>query len=171
MMTLAVMSLALAQQGSQAAIRIDPENPLTWTLEYPAIISSYLDNYYNCLRSSDIRIGIDTSFEAQHKQAITGCAKTKGASFKGATHLLAKFGRGEEKSPEYVNNLLDTLEIIHVARGKDLDDQLAIKVSGHAYGQRMTAKGVVISDAPPDSVDDAEWVEPVTPAEEAPLTE
>jgi len=123
------MSPALALQGAPASAKvIKNDNPETWSVEYPRLIQPMVLEYRTCLNVADRRVTGEANFEAQHRTDVPRCEKVKAkaiaeanAAMDGAKNAI---GRGE------VDQLFTNISLIHVARGRDLDDQ---------FKQRMIA--------------------------------
>ncbi|MDA7787640.1 hypothetical protein N8940_00215 [Sphingomonadaceae bacterium] len=133
MLSLVFATLMLGQQGSGTATAIKPDKPTTWSLEYPYMIEPYIDDYYGCLKSRELFAGDDRSFEEQHRGAIPQCAKQEARAVKEANEKLASRGRSAETTPEDVAGYFETIRQIHIARGRDLDAQLLMRINGDPY--------------------------------------
>lgn len=125
---------------------IKNDNPETWTLEYPLVISPHVGRYYGCLRSREVVLRPGTNFEMQHRAALTKCAKVRKESLSEANTVLAQRARPGKFGPDQTKATFDTIESIHIARGKDLDQQLAIRVQS-----RRPQPGVEDGSARPEA--------------------
>lgn len=133
MIGLVLASVLFAQETGAAIVAVKPEDPTTWSLEYPALIEPYIADYYNCLKSRELFVGDGITFEIQHRDAIPQCTKMEVRSFAAANAALAKRGRSGSATPQDVAGFFETIRKIHIARGKDLDVQLAMGLGGDPY--------------------------------------
>ena len=137
----------LALQGvGEAVIAIKNDNPETWTVEYPRLIQPYVADYRRCLAVTNRRIAGKADFEAQHSGDVTRCAEVKAKAIAQSNADLA--GAKTTMSPEEVDRLFDNIGKIHVARGRDLDQQFTSRMAGaeaasDAY-ETTRPKGLVI---------------------------
>ena len=137
----------LALQGvGEAVIAIKNDNPETWTVEYPRLIQPYVADYRRCLAVTNRRIAGKADFEAQHSGDVTRCAEVKAKAIAQSNADLA--GAKTTMSPEEVDRLFDNIGKIHVARGRDLDQQFTSRMAGataatDAY-EATKPKGLVI---------------------------
>lgn len=145
------------QTANEAAVAVRPDEPLTWSLEYPLIISPNVDAYYNCLKSREVLMDDNTTFEEQHRIALASCEKVRVKSFEGASLAIAERGNPAKETPAELERVFETVGLIHVARGKDLDDQMKIGLASNPYGQRLTAEGAIMSDDPQAPLDESQW--------------
>jgi hypothetical protein len=137
----------LALQGvGEAVVAIKNDNPETWTVEYPRLIQPYVADYRRCLAVTNRRIAGKADFEAQHSGDVTRCAEVKAKAIAQSNADLA--GAKTTMSPEEVDRLFDNIGKIHVARGRDLDQQFTSRMAGataatDAY-EATKPKGLVI---------------------------
>lgn len=123
------MSLPLSLQGvGETAVAIENDNPETWTVEYPRLIRPFVVEYRTCLNAANRRVTGSADFEAQHRSDIPRCAEER-------AELIAKSNAemADAKtriSPQEVDTLFRNIGLIHIERGRDLDDQ---------FRQRMEA--------------------------------
>ena len=113
--------LAMAQQIGGTIEAIYPDDPTTWTLDYPVRIQPQVQDYYNCLRSGSYVIGGGKSFGEQHSADVPRCAKKKAALEAEANAALAKADEAGATPPEEVASIFDRARRIHIARGQSLD--------------------------------------------------
>ena len=133
MISLVFATLMLGQQVGSTVTAIHPDKPTTWSLEYPYIIEPFIDDYYGCLKSRELFAGDNLTFEEQHRGAIPQCAKVESRAFKEANAALARRGDSAETTPEDVAGFFETIRLIHIARGKDIDAQLFMQINGDPY--------------------------------------
>lgn len=126
-------SLLFSQEAGTKVVAVLPDDPTSWTLEYPYMIAPYIDDYYNCLKSRELFAGDERSFETQHRDAILQCSKVEVRSESEANAILARRGRSAATTPDDVAGFFATIRMIHIARGKDIDDQLAMGLGGDPY--------------------------------------
>ena len=137
--------LALQATG-EVPIAIKNDNPETWTVEYPRLIQPYVVEYRRCLTVANRRISGTADLEAQHAADITRCAQVRATSIAQSNADLA--GAKTTLSPEQVDTLFENIGKIHVARGRDLDQQFTSRMTGaetasNAY-EAERPKGLVI---------------------------
>lgn len=130
-------SLLIAQQSAQAVVSEFPDQPKTWTIDYPFLIDDYVADYFNCLQSQEVFSGREHTFEGEHRKAVTTCAKRGERAEKQANALLAETGRHPDMTPEKVAEVFVTLRTIHIERGRDLDAQIAMGLGGNPYAEQI----------------------------------
>ena len=119
---------AFTLQGSvTTAEAIRNDDPETWVVEYPRIILPFVVRYRRCLNLTDRRVTGAADFQAQHRSDVPRCAKERKAAT--ADAIEAMEGAKTYISQEQLTAVFDTLEAIHVARGRDLDDQFKQRVA------------------------------------------
>ncbi len=147
MILTALLAPVLALQATgEAVVAIENDNPETWTVEYPRLILPQVQDYRRCLTVTNRTVTGVADFEAQHRADLPRCAKAREKAIAEANALLD--GAKTTLSPEQVNTLFDNIGKIHVARGRDLDQQFTSRMSGaeaaaNAY-QAERPKGLVI---------------------------
>ena len=125
--TLFAPLLAL-QSANESVVAIKNDNPETWTVEYPRLIQPYVADYRRCLTVANRRIAGTADFERQHAADLVRCAEVKAKAIANSNADLA--GAKTTLSPEQVNTLFDNIGTIHVARGRDLDQQFTSRMAG-----------------------------------------
>ena len=141
------LALALSLQGAtETAVAIKNDNPETWSVEYPRLIRPYVVRYRNCLGSSNRIVTGEANFERQHASDIPRCAETKAETKAGA--LEAMRGARTAISADELDVLFRNIGLIHVARGRDLDDQFKERMQRSAAAintyEANRPKGLVI---------------------------
>lgn len=121
MIATALAFIVVAQQAGDTVLAIYPEDPTTWTLDYPVRIEPYVSEYYNCLRGGSYAIGNDVSFGSQYEKDIPRCAKKAQSLEAEANSVLAASGGADATPPSEVAYIFDRARRIHIARGKSLD--------------------------------------------------
>ena len=121
--------LLVTQQASDAVIAEYPDEPETWTLEYPSLIGAFVDDYYSCLKSGNYIVGDGRGFADQYRANIGRCVKQADKLEQDANQRLAERGSTDEASPEQVSEIFETVRRIHLARGNDLDRLITIGLS------------------------------------------
>lgn len=138
--------LLMLQATGESAVAIKNDNPETWTVEYPRLIRPYVADYRRCLALTNRRIAGKADFEQQHAGDVTRCIAAKAKAIADSNEVLA--GAKITLSPEEVAQLFDNIGAIHIARGRDLDQQFMMRLAGaEAAGQAYEAnkpKGLVI---------------------------
>jgi hypothetical protein len=147
-----IFALAVSlQSGGEVGATVKNDNPQTWTVEYPRVISSYVEEYYSCLKSRQVVMHAGTNFEAQHRLALAQCTTVREQSINGANALLAKRAKPDEDSPEEIAATFNTIELIHIARGQDLDQQMAVLVQGKPYERKIEVASAIAEPAVSDN--------------------
>lgn len=146
-MLLASLSLLASLQGaSDSAVAIKNDNPETWTVEYPRLIRPFVVEYRKCLNVSDRRVTGSADFEMQHRSDVPRCEKA--AEKAKAQSNEAMRGAKTALSPAEVDQLFGDIGLIHIARGRDLDDQFRQRVAAAAAAkeryEETRPRGLVI---------------------------
>jgi len=141
------LSVPLSLQGvGEAVTAIKNDDPETWTVEYPRIIRPFVVEYRQCLNVSDRRVTGSADFEAQHRTDIPRCVEQRAKSLASAKAEMV--GAKSQLSDAQLAAVFDTVGFIHVARGRDLDDQfkqrLAASERAKAQYQKDKPKGLVL---------------------------
>ncbi|MEM7689475.1 MAG: hypothetical protein AAF291_10680 [Pseudomonadota bacterium] len=141
------MSLPLTLQGAaETVIAVKNDDPETWVVEYPRIIRPFVVQYRQCLNVSDRRVTGQADFEQQHRTDIPRCAKQREKVMMGAAAEMA--GAKTRLNAAQLDAVFDTVGFIHVARGRDLDDQFRQRVVASERAQTQyfdeKPKGLVL---------------------------
>ncbi|QUL37233.1 hypothetical protein [Erythrobacter sp. JK5] len=116
------LALAMSLQGAtETAVAIKNDEPETWTVEYPRIIRPFVVQYRNCLGSSNRIVRGVADFEMQHRSDIPRCADIAAQAITRSN--AAMIGAKTKLTPEEVDRLFGNIGMIHIARGRDLDNQ------------------------------------------------
>lgn len=123
----AALALVMGLQASgEAAIAVINENPETWSVEYPRLIQPYVADYRGCL-SFTIRYVTGTpDFEAQHRGDVPRCVDVREAAISESRAQLVK--SKAKFTDADIEKLFDAIGSIHVQRGRDLDEQFAMRL-------------------------------------------
>lgn len=137
--------LALQSTG-EAVIAIKNDNPETWSVEYPRLIQPQVADYRRCLAVTNRNIAGKADFETQHAADLARCAERRAKAITESNALLD--GAKTTLSPAEVDRLFANIGKIHVARGRDLDQQFTSRLAGaearnNAY-EAERPKGLVI---------------------------
>lgn len=147
-LSLALAPLLSLQAVGEAPVAIKNDTPETWTVEYPRIISPFIDDYRRCLNVVDRRVTGEADFEKQHRADVTRCEAASAKAQEGANTVLGNRGNYDEYTPADVAEVFDHIGRIHVARGADLDKQFVMRMQGAERAQdayeRERPKGLVI---------------------------
>ncbi|MEP2735314.1 MAG: hypothetical protein ABJP34_03365 [Erythrobacter sp.] len=124
----------MLQASGQTVIAPKPEDPETWVLEYPVVIAPYIDDYYGCLRSRghNVTAEADPVFEEQHRAHIPLCAKQLEKATASSNVALQGKVSARDYTPQKVAATFKTIEFIHVARGRDIDNRLRLHLDQYA---------------------------------------
>ncbi len=119
--------LAMSLQGAtETVVAIKNDDPETWTVEYPRIIQPQVAAYRNCLGSSNRIVRGKADFEMQHRADIPRCAEVALETKAAANEAMV--GASTTISAEEVDQLFANIDRIHVARGRDLDNQFTLRL-------------------------------------------
>ncbi len=99
-------------------------------------MTSHVREYYNCLQSGVKVIGGGENFEIQHRVDILRCAGVEMRLVAESNTVLARAGREDETTPADVAAIFETIRRIHIERGRDLDDQVKVRLAASAEYQR-----------------------------------
>jgi hypothetical protein len=123
------IALALAMQDAgQGVVAIRPDAPQTWALEYPIIIRPYVTDYYDCLKLGTKYIDGKSDFEGQHRLDIPRCAKKGDRLLADAKARIARSKKPDQMTDQEVDMVFETIRQIHIARGRDIDLQVAMRL-------------------------------------------
>lgn len=120
--------LLALQTAGETPVAIKNDNPETWSVEYPLLIQPQVAAYRRCLAVTNRRIAGKADFEAQHAGDVTRCAETRTKSIAEANAEMV--GAKTTMAPEEVEQLFTNIGRIHVARGRDLDQQFISRLAG-----------------------------------------
>lgn len=141
-----IAPLLALQATGEAAVAVKNDNPETWSVEYPRLIQPYVADYRRCLTVANRRITGTPDFAAQHASDITRCSPARTRAIAQSNEVLAN--AKTTLSPEEVDRLFDNIGKIHVARGRDLDQQFTSRMTGAATAsdayEAGRPKGLVI---------------------------
>lgn len=151
MIATALAFVMLAQQSGNSVLAVYPDDPTTWSLDYPVRIEPYVSEYYNCLRSGSYTIGDDTSFADQYRKDIPRCAKKAVSLEAEANAALAASGGTDATPPDEVAQIFERARRIHVARGGSLDLAVRTRLSTLPEYAR-------VRETAADGIDDASCV-------------
>lgn len=160
MLTLTLSAILSLQSAAETAIAIRSENPESWVLEYPVVVAPHVEDYYNCLKSRNHVIGGGLGFEAQHRSDIGKCIKQRERSLQAARNVLERRGSIAGFDAASMIPVFASIEAVHIARGRDLDQQLARRM-----GRPPTHYAPA---AAPAAVNDASASEPAAPPLQTP---
>ena len=127
MMITATLALSLAMQAaSEIPQAIAPEDPETWVTEYPIVIQPLVQDYRRCLNYADRRFRGMADFEEQHRADLPRCEKLKTKLVRKSSEALSQGSWGDLLAPERAHEVFDTVGFVHIARGRDFDNQLLL---------------------------------------------
>lgn len=128
MMSMSIAAaLALTMQTTTGTPQVvAPDNPETWVTEYPIVIQPLVHDYRRCLNYADRRFGGEADFEMQHRSDLPRCAKLKSKLVQKSERALMQGTWSELLEPERAGDVFDTVEYVHIARGRDFDQQLML---------------------------------------------
>jgi len=131
----AALFLVISQQSGAAVVAEYPDDPESWSLEYPSLITAQVEDYYNCLRSGQYVVGDGRGFEAQYREDIPRCEKQSAKLEAAATARLAEKAR----TGTDVAAIFEHARRIHVARGRSLDDTVRTRLAASTRYQQAEA--------------------------------
>ena len=114
------------------------DNPETWVLEYPLRLKPYVSDYRACLNRANRTTTGKPDFEMWHRGDLKRCEKQR-------AKLVAQSKEASSRSEEglsagEVEELFRKIETIHIARGRDLDDQLKERFASAAASTEQYEK-------------------------------
>lgn len=140
MSLLSAVALVLVAQQSGAAVVADyPDDPESWSLEYPNAIGGFVEDYYNCLRSGEYVIGDGRGFEAQYREDIPRCGTLAAEMEASANARLAAKDQADGATRAEVAAIFESARRIHVARGRSLDATIRTRLAADLQYQQMRA--------------------------------
>lgn len=124
----------MLQASGQTVVAPKPNDPETWILEYPVVIAPYINDYYGCLRSRGHSAPSQTDpvFEEQHRGHILLCTKQLENAVTASNAALKGKASARIYDPERVAATFKSIDFIHVARGRDLDNRLRLHLDQYA---------------------------------------
>ncbi len=148
LLTLAIAPILALQSAGEGAVAIKNDTPETWTVEYPRIVSPFVNDYRRCLNSANRKVTGVADFEKQHRQDIERCSVASLEAQKSSNSILAGRDDSGEFGPRDIEQVFDHIGRIHIARGADLDKQFSIVlVEGEKRREeykKERAKGLVM---------------------------
>jgi len=127
-MLLTSLALVLSLQSSgETFTAVTNDDPETWVVEYPRVIRPFVVQYRQCLNVSDRWVRGKADFEEQHRTDIPRCAEERETAIKGAAAEMAS--AKTKLNQDELNTLFRNIGLIHVERGRDLDDQFRNRVA------------------------------------------
>ena len=145
--TTIAMALAL-QSAEEGVVAVRPNDPQTWVLEYPVIIRPLVREYYDCLQSGLKVIDGKRDFESQHQADIPRCEEQGEELLAEAKAIVASSKRPGQATDAELDKVFETLRQIHVARGKDIDMQVAMRLV-----ERTNYQEVEVNEEPTGEVE------------------
>ncbi|MEP0189324.1 MAG: hypothetical protein ABJP70_03405 [Erythrobacter sp.] len=123
-----LLAPALAIQSTGNTVRaIKNDDPETWVVEYPRLIQPYVAEYRRCLTSQHRYIRGVADFEAQAREDVPRCLEVR---VEMVATSNAEFTQAKTRlSVQDVEQLFENISLIHIARGRDLDQQFTIRVA------------------------------------------
>ncbi|WP_298470854.1 hypothetical protein [uncultured Erythrobacter sp.] len=131
------IALIMSLQGvGTTAVAIRNDDPETWTVEYPRVIQPYVADYRGCLTFGMRYVTGVADFEEQHRSDVPRCEQVRAQSI---AISINTFADAKTKLTEaQLEELFDDIGKIHIQRGRDLDEQFAMRI---AAVQRAEAEG------------------------------
>lgn len=141
-----VAPLLALQVAGESAVAVRNDNPETWSVEYLRLIQPQVASYRRCLAVTNRRIAGKADFQSQHAADVTRCAKARDTAISEANAALS--GAKTTMAPAEIEQLFTNIGRIHVARGRDLDNQFTSRIAGAAAASEAyeagRPKGLVI---------------------------
>lgn len=129
------VALAMSLQGAaESAVAIKNDDPETWTVEYPRLIQPQVIAYRNCLSTSNKIVRGQADFELQHRSDIPRCAEVAEGAKAEASQIMV--GAKTKINAEELDQLFQNIGRIHIARGRDLDDQFSLRLQRSAAAKK-----------------------------------
>lgn len=129
MFSLALAPLLALQAAGQTPVAIQNDAPETWTVEYPRIITPFIQDYRRCLNVVNRMVSGEANLEEQHRSDIPRCAEKSLEAQAGANRVLSNRGELEDYAPADVAEVFEHIGRIHIARGADLDAQFVNRMA------------------------------------------
>lgn len=115
------------QSAGVTVVAIKNDDPETWVLEYPRLIERQVTEYRRCLTSQHRYIRGLPDFEAQARKDVPRCAEVREETVASSN---AEFAEAKTKlTAQEVDQLFENIGLIHIARGRDLDQQFTIRIA------------------------------------------
>lgn len=158
MITTTVAMMMALQGANEVLIAIENDDPETWVVEYPRLIRPQVVQYRNCLNAGDRRVTGKPDFQEQHMSDIPRCKKVREEAIATANAEMAD--AKTRLTPDETNVLFRNIGVIHVARGRDLDQQFTNRIESVAAAQEEydanRPEGLVIERRPRVPVETSE---------------
>ena len=126
LLSLTIAPLIALQGAGESAVAIKNDTPETWTVEYPRIVSPFVNDYRRCLNSANRKVTGVADFEMQHREDIVRCEAAALEAREASNRILANRDESGEFGPRDIEQVFDHIGRIHIARGADLDNQFSI---------------------------------------------
>lgn len=126
MITSALALVFGLQATAEVPIAIINENPETWTIEYPRLIQPFVADYRGCLNFTIRYVTGVPDFEAQHRSDVPRCAEVRAKAVADSKKAMAE--AKTKLDGEEIEELFSAIGTIHIQRGRDLDQQFAMRV-------------------------------------------
>jgi len=106
----------------------DERGYVRWQLSYHVSISPYVKDYRRCLNYANrIARGVP-DMEMQHRADLPRCVKARNTAVASSIDVLERRGLTDLMSGEQVERAFEVIGLIHIDRGKNLDDQFVKRV-------------------------------------------
>lgn len=127
MITSALALFLSLQSVGESAVAIKNDNPETWTVEYPRLIQPQVAEYRGCLSFTMRYVTGVADFEEQHRSDVPRCEQVRLAAISQAKIEMA--GSKTRFTETQLEELFTAIGNIHIQRGRDLDDQFAMRLA------------------------------------------
>lgn len=147
--SLTLAPLLALQSAGETAVAIENDTPETWTVEYPRIITPFVQDYRRCLNVANRLVTGKPDFEVQHRADLVRCEKASLEAQEESNRILAGREGYGEFGPKDIREVFEHLGNIHVARGADLDKQFQMTLTASSeradnYEEERRNKGLII---------------------------
>jgi len=120
--------------------------PEQWELSYDIAMQPYLEDYKRCLGYGNRIFSGEPNVAAQHSADIPRCSSEREMAIEESNAAIARRGRTEEMPPAAVAQVFDTIGLIHVQRGRNLDDLFQLQMKALEERQRLYEAQVAARD-------------------------
>ncbi|MEO0591208.1 MAG: hypothetical protein AAFZ11_11695 [Pseudomonadota bacterium] len=112
------------------------KTPEQWELSYDIAMQPYLEDYKRCLGYGNRVFSGEANVAAQHGADIPRCASEREVAIEESNAAIARRGRTEDMPPAAVTQAFETIGMIHVQRGRNLDDLFQLQMKALEERQR-----------------------------------
>ncbi|MEL6487578.1 MAG: hypothetical protein AAFQ13_10610 [Pseudomonadota bacterium] len=132
--------------------------PEQWELSYDIAMQPYLEDYKRCLGYGNRIFSGEANVAAQHSADIPRCESEREVAIEESNAAIARRGRTQEMPPAAVAQAFETIGMIHVERGRNLDDLFQLQMRAleerrREYEAQVAARDGALQSQPSENVD------------------